>query len=545
MRIGLRVHRSVGQGGHYLVSTALLFGLSVAVGNAATFPVTTFTDTASGGAAGTGTGAAGDLRAQILAANASPGADVINFSCGAPPCTITLTGPLPPITETLTIDGGTQGSIIIDGASAYRVFFVDTGAVALQNLVIRNGRGQGGTGGTGDGGGGGGAGLGGGLFVNQASAAVSLTNVRFQSCSAIGGAGGAYASQAYPGGGGGGMVFRGGNSTGNTGAPGGGGMLAQGVDLSSGQNGSDGGAGGGGGGGRLGAGTPGNGSAAYATNLGGLAGATVNGGAGGFGGGGGGAPIGAGGAGGFGGGGGGTGSSTVAGNGGPGGGGGGSDGGTRGTAGSLGSGVTGGNGGTGTGGGGGGGAAAGPAVFVNAGTLTITNSYATGSSATAGAGGTGLSGHSGSAGAASGVSLFNYAGLLNSSAVTGPSTLLDLPAPTVTSISPASGPASGGTSVTITGTGFTGATSVTIGGSAATFSVVNDTTITATTPGETAGASASVIVTTPDGSNAANSLFQYQAAVPTLSEWGMGALAAMLAFYALWRMRRRDAEGVI
>jgi len=57
--------------------------------------------------------------------------------------------------------------------------------------------------------------------------------------------------------------------------------------------------------------------------------------------------------------------------------------------------------------------------------LTIVNSTATGSSATAGTGGTGLAGHNGSAGTANAISLFNYAGTVNSSSTTGPSTLLD------------------------------------------------------------------------------------------------------------------------
>jgi hypothetical protein len=153
------------------LSPCALLSILIPGASAADFPVTVFTDTNSGGLAGTGAGAAGDLRAQILAANAVPGADTITFVCGAPPCTITLAGPLPPITESLSIDGGTAGNIIISGADAYRVFFVDTGTVALQNLVIQNGRAQGGAGGTGGGGGGGGAGLGGGLFVNQAGAA--------------------------------------------------------------------------------------------------------------------------------------------------------------------------------------------------------------------------------------------------------------------------------------------------------------------------------------------------------------------------------------
>jgi hypothetical protein len=83
------------------------------------------------------------------------------------------------------------------------------------------------------------------------------------------------------------------------------------------------------------------------------------------------------------------------------------------------------------------------------------------------------------------------------------------PTPAVTSISPASGSTAGGTSVTITGNFFTGATGVTIGGVAATnVVVVNDTTITCTMPAGTPG-TASVVVTTPGGSNAANTLYMY------------------------------------
>jgi len=83
---------------------------------AASYTVTVFTDANSGGLAGTGAGNAGDLRSQILAANAAGGTDTISFACGAPPCTITLSGPLPAITSDLTIDGGTMGNIVIDVA---------------------------------------------------------------------------------------------------------------------------------------------------------------------------------------------------------------------------------------------------------------------------------------------------------------------------------------------------------------------------------------------------------------------------------------------
>lgn len=83
------------------------------------------------------------------------------------------------------------------------------------------------------------------------------------------------------------------------------------------------------------------------------------------------------------------------------------------------------------------------------------------------------------------------------------------PAPTVSSISPSSGRTSGGTSVTITGTNLTGATSVTFGGTAATnVSVVNSTTITCTTPARPAGI-VSVLISTPGGTNAANTLYTY------------------------------------
>ena len=70
-------------------------------------------------------------------------------------------------------------------------------------------------------------------------------------------------------------------------------------------------------------------------------------------------------------------------------------------------------------------------------------------------------------------------------------------APTVTSISPTTGPTAGGTSVTITGTNLTGATSVNFGSEAATeVTVVDATTVTATAPSGTAGG-VDVTVTTP------------------------------------------------
>ena len=71
--------------------------------------------------------------------------------------------------------------------------------------------------------------------------------------------------------------------------------------------------------------------------------------------------------------------------------------------------------------------------------------------------------------------------------------------PGVDSIAPNSGLAAGGTPVTIAGEGLTGSTGVTFGGTAATaVVVVNDATITCTTPAHAVGAVA-VVVANPRG----------------------------------------------
>ena len=90
--------------------------------------------------------------------------------------------------------------------------------------------------------------------------------------------------------------------------------------------------------------------------------------------------------------------------------------------------------------------------------------------------------------------------------------------PTIGSITPASGPTTGGTSVIITGNEFTGTTSVTFDGTpASSFTVNSDTQITATTPAHAAGA-VSVIVTAPGGS--ASGSFTY-VPPPTISSISM------------------------
>ena len=74
--------------------------------------------------------------------------------------------------------------------------------------------------------------------------------------------------------------------------------------------------------------------------------------------------------------------------------------------------------------------------------------------------------------------------------------------PTISSISPNAGPIAGGTSITINGNAFSyPSPSVTIGGIAATFTVVNGTRITATTPAGTSGPK-DVVVSTEQGPSA-------------------------------------------
>jgi hypothetical protein len=410
-----------------------------AVATANTLTVSSCTDTGAGTPAGTGTGNAGDLRAAILNADGTAG-DRIVFSCSG---TIALGGPLPPLTANMVIDGGSLGSVIIDGGSAFRVFTATSGAVILANLRLQNATAEGGAGGAArsGGSGGGGAGLGAGLLVN--GAAVSVLDDDFTAMTAAGGAGGAATGSGNGGGGGGGLGGAGGSvtSASGDGGGGGGGFLSAALAVT-GENGSMAGtgfAGGAGGGGQFDGGAGAGATVLGAGGGGGGEGANLAGGAGGtgaFGGGGGGGGQGtstvatgtggSGAMGGFGGGGGGGGAATGVGsasggpgaNGGPGGGGGGGGvaviSGAGGSGGTLAS-VSGGNGGGAPGGGGGGGAAAGPAIFVVSGSVTTQNSGAAMCTATSGAATAG-----GAAGTADPTPVFNFGGTVNGSALTGP-----------------------------------------------------------------------------------------------------------------------------
>ena len=411
--------------------------------------VTSSADTAPGSPPGTGAGVSGDLRYTLQ--NASPGATIV-FQCGTPPavgCAITLAGPLPPIEKPLTIDGGGAANTSINGAGAYRAFFLDyEGQVKIEDMTIENVTAQGGAGNYG---GGGGLGAGAGVFVN-AQGPTTVANVVFANVSAIGGVGSDSSSNfnQFGGGGGGGLDAPGGANAGGTGS-GGGGVLSQGGST----NDEDAFGGGGGGAGLGGAeGGESNGGAAGSSygignaaaqsggNSSGGADGQLNGGnggAGGFGGGGGGGGEGSrgnqgndgvggnGGAGGFGGGGGAGAictfcSAGTGGAGGPGGGGGGGGLGfitapLAGNGGALAT-LTGGNGSTVNGGGG---AAAGPAIFNFGGDLTTSNDTVTTFTITAGAGSADTNNGytAASSGTAGSAPVFNYAGRVNGSSTTG------------------------------------------------------------------------------------------------------------------------------
>lgn len=83
------------------------------------------------------------------------------------------------------------------------------------------------------------------------------------------------------------------------------------------------------------------------------------------------------------------------------------------------------------------------------------------------------------------------------------------PVPTITAVSPDSGPVTGGTSVTITGTGFTGAQGVSVGDGQASFVVNSSTQITATIPPGLAPGAAAITVLGTEGPSQPSSVAQF------------------------------------
>ena len=105
-----------------------------------------------------------------------------------------------------------------------------------------------------------------------------------------------------------------------------------------------------------------------------------------------------------------------------------------------------------------------------------------------------------------------------SSAISGGDRFTYLPAPTLSSITPSSGPSAGGTRVTLHGTGLLGTLKVTFGGRGSTRFTVSPTgtSIVAFTPSAPAGR-VSVAVTTPNGTTPASSRVVYSYLAPVIS----------------------------
>ena len=102
-------------------------------------------------------------------------------------------------------------------------------------------------------------------------------------------------------------------------------------------------------------------------------------------------------------------------------------------------------------------------------------------------------------------------------------------APTVGTVAPNSGPTTGGQAVTITGTNFTPGATVTIGGAPATgVTVVNPTTITATTPPGAVGP-ANVAVTTTGGTGTLPNGYTYRVFASTAQAFTASSAAPPLA----------------
>jgi hypothetical protein len=94
--------------------------------------------------------------------------------------------------------------------------------------------------------------------------------------------------------------------------------------------------------------------------------------------------------------------------------------------------------------------------------------------------------------------------------------------PTLTVINPSQGPTTGGTTVTLTGTGLTGATAVRFGSTSASFTVNSATQITAVAPARSAG-SVTVTVTHPTGTSNGLTFTYVAAALPVVSAVAPGS----------------------
>ncbi len=167
-----------------LAMTAGVLATAPAAHAAGTYTVTAATDD--------GTGDAGTLSAAITSANGDPGS-TIDFNVGGGD--ISITGEMPPVTAPVTIAGPGAGALTIEGTHAHRVFYIESGAddVTISGLTLADGADDSGT--DQDGAsilsnasltlsasvitGGDASGDAGGLYFDNGSAALVITDTRF------------------------------------------------------------------------------------------------------------------------------------------------------------------------------------------------------------------------------------------------------------------------------------------------------------------------------------------------------------------------------
>jgi IPT/TIG domain/Fibronectin type III domain/Cysteine-rich secretory protein family len=117
--------------------------------------------------------------------------------------------------------------------------------------------------------------------------------------------------------------------------------------------------------------------------------------------------------------------------------------------------------------------------------------------------------------------------------------------PIVTSVNPSAGPASGGTTVTISGCRFTGVTAVKFGSTAATnVNFVSDTQITAASPAH-AGGAVDVTVTTASGTSVINSADGFTYTVPPGPPTNVTATVGNLSATIAWSPPASDGGSPI
>jgi hypothetical protein len=136
-----------------------------------------------------GDSGAGTLRQALITAEGNGEADVIQFTVNG---TITLLSTLPAISTDVEIEGPGALLLAISGGGSVRVFRIEGGTVGIRDLRIEDGFARGADGadapGNRGGGGGGGLGAGGGIFAQGAD--LTLQNVFFSGNVARGGDGG-------------------------------------------------------------------------------------------------------------------------------------------------------------------------------------------------------------------------------------------------------------------------------------------------------------------------------------------------------------------